>query len=96
MPDPETTSAEAFEHYVGGEYMLACRGKAWRDIKAWIIVPLRDVDVESLPPSVSRFSRGSFRVKLNFRNGKASVSIGVHPWLKFLPPPRLGGERNSC
>jgi hypothetical protein len=34
MPIPETTSAEAFERYVGGKCLRASRGKAWRDIKA--------------------------------------------------------------
>jgi AraC family transcriptional regulator len=40
---PETTSAEAFERYVGGKCLRAGRGDAWREIKAWII---------SLPPAV--------------------------------------------
>jgi hypothetical protein len=40
MAIPETTSAEAFERYVGGKCLVACHGKAWRDIKAWIIAPL--------------------------------------------------------
>ena len=31
MPVPETTSAEAFERYVGGKCLVACRGEAWRD-----------------------------------------------------------------
>src|SRR6185295_2006601 len=45
MPIPETTSAEAFERYVGGKCLRACRGEAWRDIKAWIIAPPRVVDM---------------------------------------------------
>jgi|GEM_PF-4602467 len=45
MPIPETTSAEAFERYVGGKCLVACRGKAWREIKAWIIAPPRNVDM---------------------------------------------------
>ena len=49
MPIPDTTSAEAFERYVGGKCLVACRGEAWRDIKAWIIAPPRDVDMLSLP-----------------------------------------------
>jgi AraC family transcriptional regulator len=49
MPIPETTSAEAFERYVGGKCLVACRGKAWRDIKAWIIAPPREVEMVSLP-----------------------------------------------
>ncbi len=35
MAIPETTSAEAFERYVGGKCLVACRGKAWRDISAF-------------------------------------------------------------
>ncbi len=42
MPGPETTSAEALERYLGGKCLVAGRGKAWRDIKAWIV---------SLPPA---------------------------------------------
>ena len=45
MPVPETTSAEAFERYVGGKCLVACRGEAWRDIKAWIIALPRNVDM---------------------------------------------------
>jgi AraC family transcriptional regulator len=36
MPVPETTSAEGLEHYVGGKYLLTCRGKAWQEIRASI------------------------------------------------------------
>ena len=37
MSIPETTSAEAFERYVGGKCLFESRGEAWRDIKAWIV-----------------------------------------------------------
>jgi AraC family transcriptional regulator len=43
MSVPETTSAEAFWHYAGGECLFEGRGEAWRDIKAWIT---------ALPPAV--------------------------------------------
>jgi len=49
MRIPETTSAEAFERYVGGKCLRACRGEAWRDIKASIIAPPRNVDMVHLP-----------------------------------------------
>ncbi|HEY5777699.1 MAG TPA: AraC family transcriptional regulator [Terrimicrobiaceae bacterium] len=49
MSIPETTSAEAFERYVGGNCLQASRGEAWRDIKAWIVVPPRSVDAVPLP-----------------------------------------------
>src|ERR1043166_466128 len=37
MMIPETTSAEGFERFVGGECLFAPRGDAWRDLKAWIV-----------------------------------------------------------
>lgn len=37
VPIPETASAEAFERYVGGKRLRTCRGKAWRDVKAWSV-----------------------------------------------------------
>ena len=44
MPIPETTSAQGLERYVGGKCLIAGRGEAWRDIKAWIV---------ALPPKVA-------------------------------------------
>jgi AraC family transcriptional regulator len=49
MPIPETTSAEAFARYVGGNVLRAGNGKAWRDIKAWIVSLPSVVDVLPLP-----------------------------------------------
>jgi hypothetical protein len=37
MPVPETTSAEAFERYVGRKCLRTRRGEGWRDIKARIV-----------------------------------------------------------
>jgi hypothetical protein len=44
MSIPETTSAEAFERYVGGKCLAIGHGEAWRGIKAWIV---------ALPPVVN-------------------------------------------
>ncbi len=44
MSVPETTSAEAFWRYAGGERLFESRGEAWRDIKACIA---------ALPPAVA-------------------------------------------
>jgi len=49
MPIPEHTSVEAFERYVGGQCLRAGRGEAWRDIKAWLIAPPRNVPIAPLP-----------------------------------------------
>jgi len=52
MAIPETTSAEAFERFVGGKLLRVGEGKAWREVNAWITSLPRVVD--SLPlPSVS-------------------------------------------
>jgi hypothetical protein len=39
MSIPETTSTEGLERYLGGKYLFHGRGEAWRDLKAWIVVP---------------------------------------------------------
>jgi len=49
MPIPETTSAEAFERYVGGKCLRTGRGEAWKDIKAWLIELPPVVDTLHLP-----------------------------------------------
>lgn len=46
---PETTSAESFERYVGGEVLFESRGEAWRDVKAWIVALPAVVDSLHLP-----------------------------------------------
>jgi hypothetical protein len=45
----QTTSAEAFERYVGGKCLAVGLGEAWRDIKAWIVALLSIVDTLHLP-----------------------------------------------
>jgi len=52
MPVPETTSAEAFAGYVGGEVLrVGCR-KAWREIQAWTMALPRVMDLPL--PSASK------------------------------------------
>jgi AraC family transcriptional regulator len=49
MRIPDTTSAEAFERYVGGKCLRMGRGKAWKEIKAWHIALPPVVDTVHLP-----------------------------------------------
>jgi AraC family transcriptional regulator len=49
MSIPETTSAEAFERYVGGKWLFESRGEAWRHIKAWVVALPSTVGTLSLP-----------------------------------------------
>lgn len=77
VPIPETTSAEAFERYVGGRCLVACRGKAWRDIKAWVISPLREVEVVHLPSVSEPFLAWSVSGEADFEERE-----GNGPWIK--------------
>jgi hypothetical protein len=56
VPVPEITSAETFERYVGGKCLRASSGKAWRDIKAWLIAPQLSTITVPLP-AVSELMR---------------------------------------
>ena len=76
MPVPETTSAEAFEHYVGGQVLVAGRGAAWRDIKAWIIAPPRKVQMVSLPAVSEPFLAWSVSGEAEFQERE-----GHQPWI---------------
>jgi AraC family transcriptional regulator len=76
MPVPETTSAEAFEHYVGGQVVVACRGEAWRDLKAWIIAPPRHVEMVSLPAVSEPFLAWSVSGEAEFQERE-----GHQPWI---------------
>ena len=49
MSIPETTSAEAFERYVGGKCLFESRGEAWRDVKAVIFALPPVVDTLHVP-----------------------------------------------
>jgi AraC family transcriptional regulator len=74
---PETTSAEAFARYVGGKCLVACRGEAWREIKAWIIAPPREVEVVHLPAVSEPFLAWSVSGEADFEE-----SEGNGPWIK--------------
>jgi AraC family transcriptional regulator len=77
MPIPESTSAEAFEHYIGGTCVRKSRGKAWREIKAWIVTPPRTSETVPLPavsePALAWTMSGEAEFQERENNG---------PWLK--------------
>jgi AraC family transcriptional regulator len=76
MPVPETTSAEAFERYVGGKCLRAGHGEEWRDIKAWIIAPPRNVDVLPLPSVSEPFLAWVISGDVDFQERE-----GQRPWI---------------
>lgn len=55
MPIPDKTSAEAYMPYTKAKCLKPSRGKAWRDLKAWISQPPRETDA-LLMPAVSEAS----------------------------------------
>jgi len=75
MRVPETTSAEAFERYVGGKCLRAGNGKAWHDIKAWIIAPPRNVDTLPLPAVSEPFLAWTLSGEAEFQERE-----GNQPW----------------
>lgn len=75
MPIPQTTSPEAFEHYVGGKCLRASSGKAWRDIKAWIIAPERHTITVPLPAVSEPFLAWSISGEVDFQERE-----GNGPW----------------
>jgi len=67
MPVPETTSAEAFERYVGGQCLVAGRGKAWRELKAWIVAPPPSADALHLPSVSEPFLAWTLSGEIDFQ-----------------------------
>ena len=76
MPIPETTSAEAYESYIGGKCLRACRGEAWRDIKACIIASPRTVDNVHLPGVSEPFIAWTMSGQAEFQERE-----GDGPWI---------------
>ena len=76
MPVPETTSAEAFERYVGGKCLQACRGEAWRDIKAWIVALPPAVEMLRLPSVSEPFLAWTMSGEVEFQERE-----GKQPWI---------------
>lgn len=73
---PETTSAEAFERYVGGKCLRAGHSKAWRDIKAWIIALPSSVDTLHLPSVRETSLAWTISGEVDFQERE-----GERPWI---------------
>lgn len=76
MPVPETTSAEAFERYVGGKRLRVGKGKAWREIKALTIALPRVVDLLPLPSVSEPFLAWTISGEAEFQERE-----GNRPWI---------------
>ena len=76
MTIPETTSAEAFERYVGGKCLFDSRGEAWRDIKAWIVALPPTGDTLHLPSVSEPFLAWTLSGEVDFQEREAN-----QPWI---------------
>lgn len=76
MPVPETTSAEGFARYVGGETLRASHGKAWRDIKAWTVALPASVETLHLPSVSEPFLAWTYSGEVEFQERE-----GNRPWI---------------
>ncbi len=73
---PETTSAEGFEHYVGGKCLFHSSGEAWRDIKAWIVSLPPVVDTLHLPSVSEPFLAWTISGEVDFQERE-----NKQPWI---------------
>ena len=76
MRSPEFTSVEAFGDYVAGNCIVACRGEAWRELKARIIAPPRVAEAIHLPSVSEPFLAWTISGKVEFQERE-----GTQPWV---------------
>jgi AraC family transcriptional regulator len=76
MPIPDRTSAEAYLPYTKAKCLRPSRGKAWRDLKAWITEPLRETDALALPAVSEAYLAWTFSGEAEFQERE-----GTGPWI---------------
>lgn len=76
MAIPETTSAEAYLPYTRSKLLRPSRGKAWRDLKAWIHEPLRETEAVALPGVSEAYLAWTFSGEAEFQERE-----GEGPWI---------------
>ena len=76
MSIPETTSAEAFERYMGGKCLFKSRGEAWRDMKAWVVALPPVVDTLQVPSVSEPFLAWTMSGEVDFQEREEG-----QPWV---------------
>ena len=76
MAIPQTTSAEAYLPYTKSKCLRPSRGKAWRDLKAWITEPLRETEALALPGVSEAYLAWTFSGEAEFQERE-----GNSPWI---------------
>jgi AraC family transcriptional regulator len=67
MENPATTSVEAYLPYTGAKCLRSGRGKAWRDLKAWVSEPPRKTGILTLPTVTEPFLCWTFSGEAEFQ-----------------------------
>jgi AraC family transcriptional regulator len=97
MSIPETTSAEAFERYVGGRCVAVGRGEAWRDVKAWVVALPPVADTLHLPSVSEPFLAWTVSGEVDFQeredDGQPWVTHRIRKGSFFLTS---GGAPYDC
>ncbi len=76
MPIPDKTSAEAYLPYTKAKSLRPSRGKAWRDLKAWITEPLRETEALAMPGVSEAYLAWTFSGEAEFQERE-----GNGPWI---------------
>jgi AraC family transcriptional regulator len=76
MPIPDKTSAEAYLPYTKAKSLRPSRGKAWRDLKAWITEPLRETEALVMPGVSEAYLAWTFSGEAEFQERE-----GNGPWI---------------
>ncbi len=75
MPIPDKTSSEAYLPYTKAKSLRPSRGKAWRDLKAWITQPLRETEALAMPGVSEAYLAWTFSGEAEFQERE-----GNGPW----------------
>ena len=76
MPIPDTTSAEAYLPYTHAKCLRPSKGKAWRDLKAWVTEPLRETGALPMPGVSEPYLAWTFSGEAEFQERE-----GDGPWI---------------
>ena len=76
MAIPDKTSAEAYLPYTKAKCLRPSRGKAWRDLRAWITQPLRETDTLPLPAVSEPYLAWTYSGEAEFQERE-----GNGPWI---------------
>lgn len=76
MPIPDKASAEAYLPYTKARCLRPSRGKAWRDLKAWITEPLRETEALEMPGVSEAYLAWTFSGEAEFQERE-----GNGPWI---------------